>query len=213
MKRYFPGVNTATPTVWYHLIDYYAVTPNGQLKNIATPTNFIPAYQRSGTVLPLQLRPRRASPMMEHDAFTLRIALTDITDSKDASKTSASGVLYLDDGDTYDFRDAKAFSVIKYTATIDATIDGSGVSIKIESIVDDANYGATIGAYKSYATVEKIVVMGPDSIMSKIIAKSSQGSAQKIISDSSGQYHAATTYVVIKNPGVTAQSNWVLTLN
>jgi alpha 1,3-glucosidase len=53
----------------------------------------LPLLVRGGSIVPTRDRPRRASSLMHHDPFTLRVAL-------DESLT-AHGEIYLDDGVTY----------------------------------------------------------------------------------------------------------------
>ena len=65
-------------------------------KEITVPSDLheIPLLIRGGHIVPTRERPRRASSLMKFDPFTLRVAL-------DGSE-SATGDLYLDDGESYD---------------------------------------------------------------------------------------------------------------
>ena len=64
-------------------------------KEITVPSDLheIPLLIRGGHIVPTRERPRRASSLMKFDPFTLRVALD--------GNESASGDLYLDDGESY----------------------------------------------------------------------------------------------------------------
>ena len=53
-------------------------------------------FQRGGRIVPRQMRPRRCADLMAADPFTLVVALD--------SKQQASGQLYIDDGNTFNFQ-------------------------------------------------------------------------------------------------------------
>lgn len=44
-------------------------------KTFSVDLDTMPAYQRAGTILPLQMRPRRNSILMAKDPYTLRVAV------------------------------------------------------------------------------------------------------------------------------------------
>jgi len=79
---------------WYDIKDY-SVEQGPGAKEVDSPANKIPVYQRAGTIIPRRERPRRSSKAMENDPFTLMIALD--------SKGEASGKIYLDDGESFDY--------------------------------------------------------------------------------------------------------------
>ena len=54
----------------------------------------VPLLIRGGSIVPTRERPRRSSPLMKNDPFTLRVAL--------GNTCSARGELYVDDGETID---------------------------------------------------------------------------------------------------------------
>jgi hypothetical protein len=62
----------------------------------ATLQSKIPVYQRGGTIVPRQMRPRRCSDFMAADPYTLIVALD--------KKEEACGQLYLDDGNSFDYK-------------------------------------------------------------------------------------------------------------
>ncbi|KAL3097089.1 hypothetical protein niasHS_002805 [Heterodera schachtii] len=67
-----------------------------------TPLEKIPVYQRGGTIIPLRERPRRSSKMQRNDPITLYIAAM-------ADREFANGTLYLDDGETHNYRDKNEY--------------------------------------------------------------------------------------------------------
>ncbi|KAF9576907.1 hypothetical protein EC968_000032 [Mortierella alpina] len=79
---------------WFDIKDY-SVEQGPGVKEVDSPANKIPVYQRAGTIIPRRERPRRSSKAMENDPFTLVIALD--------SKGEAKGRIYLDDGETFNY--------------------------------------------------------------------------------------------------------------
>lgn len=65
----------------------------GGSETIQSPLDKIPVYQRSGSIIPLQLRVRRSSTLMINDPYTLVIAVDD--------NNKAVGDVYIDDTVTY----------------------------------------------------------------------------------------------------------------
>ena len=65
----------------------------GRFLTVQAELHQVPVFIRGGSVIPTRERPRRSSPLMKNDPFTLRFALD--------STASARGELYLDDGETY----------------------------------------------------------------------------------------------------------------
>ncbi|XP_013145415.1 PREDICTED: neutral alpha-glucosidase AB [Papilio polytes] len=96
VKVYLPG--RETNTLWYDVDSYQVHKANGyfnQEVNLAK----IPVYQRGGAVVPRRERVRRSSTLMANDPFTLVVTL-------DANNT-AHGTLYIDDGETYEYKNNK----------------------------------------------------------------------------------------------------------
>ncbi|KAI0706628.1 hypothetical protein C8Q76DRAFT_819052 [Earliella scabrosa] len=59
----------------------------------------IHVFVRGGSIISTRERPRRSSPLMKYDPFTLRVALN--------NEGAARGELYLDDGETYAHQEGK----------------------------------------------------------------------------------------------------------
>ncbi|KAG0258249.1 hypothetical protein BG011_003404 [Mortierella polycephala] len=95
-----PGVTRSTvyfagTEKWFGIKDY-SVEQGPGAKEVASPADKIPVYQRAGTIVPKRERPRRSSKAMENDPFTLVIALD--------SNGEATGRIYLDDGESFDYQ-------------------------------------------------------------------------------------------------------------
>jgi alpha 1,3-glucosidase len=86
---YLPGDN-----LWVDLTDSKIHQAPVTL-TASAPIEYIPTYQRGGTIVPRKMRQRRSSTQMATDPFTLMIAL-----DKDGK---AEGELYVDDGHSYDY--------------------------------------------------------------------------------------------------------------
>ena len=74
----------------------YAGSAKGKTHTIPVDLDTLPLFIRGGSVISTRERPRRSAPLMAYDPFTLRVAL-----AKDGY--TASGELYLDNGETYDY--------------------------------------------------------------------------------------------------------------
>ena len=81
--------------VYYDYFNNNAYRSESKGKEITVPAELhqIPVFVRGGSIVSTRERPRRSSPLMKRDPFTLRVAL-----GKDGS---ARGELYLDDGETF----------------------------------------------------------------------------------------------------------------
>ncbi|KAG1743770.1 glycoside hydrolase family 31 protein [Suillus occidentalis] len=89
------SVYIAEDQVYYDYFTNHAHRPKD--RHITLPANLdqIPLLIRGGSIIPTRERPRRSSPLMKHDPFTLRVALDTFG--------NARGELYLDDGETYGY--------------------------------------------------------------------------------------------------------------
>ncbi|KAL1504554.1 hypothetical protein AB1Y20_010954 [Prymnesium parvum] len=101
---YFPGAGTK----WYDAVDGTPYT-GGSEPTVSAPIDKLPVFQRGGTIVPRQMRLRRASSLMGADPFTLVVA-------PDASG-AANGTLFLDAGDGYAYRRGEhAYMAYSYAA-------------------------------------------------------------------------------------------------
>jgi len=111
---YFPS------GLWYDVHDGTRYTGPTDA-TVAAPIDKVPVFQRGGTIIPRQMRLRRASSLMAVDPYTLVVA----PDQTGA----ASGKLYMDAGDGYGYRTG-AHAYVAYTyadRTLSAaTLSGGG---------------------------------------------------------------------------------------
>ncbi|KAG8955641.1 hypothetical protein FRC04_007632 [Tulasnella sp. 424] len=76
----------------YFTCKAYQGAKGGKSVKISTPIERFPLLIRAGSIIPTRQSPRRSSPLMKHDPFT--ITITD-------NSGTANGQLYLDDGESY----------------------------------------------------------------------------------------------------------------
>ncbi|GAA93397.1 glycoside hydrolase family 31 protein [Mixia osmundae IAM 14324] len=82
----------------YFTHDLYFGSASGSAKiKVPAPLSTVPAFLRGGSILPRRDIVRRSAPLMWKDPVTLVVAA-------DIAATSASGQLYLDDGDTFAYQ-------------------------------------------------------------------------------------------------------------
>lgn len=97
VSLYLPGSNQA----WYEWdTNKMFMSPGAIYTN--TPLDKIPVYQRGGTIIPIRERPRRSSKLMRNDPVTLYIAAQ-------LNNEYANGTLYLDDGETFNYKKTNEF--------------------------------------------------------------------------------------------------------
>eukprot|EP01121_Diplochlamys_sp_Union-15-3_P010462 TRINITY_DN2937_c0_g2_i5.p1 TRINITY_DN2937_c0_g2~~TRINITY_DN2937_c0_g2_i5.p1 ORF type:complete len:647 (-),score=113.04 TRINITY_DN2937_c0_g2_i5:37-1704(-) len=166
---YFPGEQ-----VWY---DWSSSTPysGGTTATINTPLNYIPVFQRGGSIIPTKMRARRSSSQMVDDPYTLFIAL-------DRNK-EASGELYVDDGKTFEYRNGKyirrKFDLTKENANLRLT----------PIPVGDGNFSLS-------NKLERIVVRGIDNVYQVV---KTVGGVQTILET---EYDRGSRTLTVRNPAV-----------
>ncbi|KAG1729210.1 glycoside hydrolase family 31 protein [Suillus paluster] len=91
------SVYIAEDQVYYDYFTHNAHHGSPKGRHITLPANLhqIPLLIRGGSIISTRERPRRSSPLMKNDPFTLRVALDNIG--------NARGEVYVDDGETYGY--------------------------------------------------------------------------------------------------------------
>ncbi|XP_023954548.1 neutral alpha-glucosidase AB [Bicyclus anynana] len=176
VKLYLPAKETST--LWYDVDSYQVVTANGWINLDVTITK-IPVYQRGGTVVPRKERVRRASALMANDPYTLVVAL-------DANNT-ARGTVYIDDGETYEYRSNKY---------IYGSFDYQPTAFTYKFINEDANY-------PTRSWVERIVIAGIKNAPKS--AKLVQGGKQTPLQMT---LHRGNDVLVVRKPAASMASPW-----
>lgn len=152
------SVYIAEDQVYYDYFTNHAHRPKN--RHITLPANLdqIPLLIRGGSIIPTRERPRRSSPLMKHDPFTLRIALD--------TSGNAHGEVYLDDGETYGY--GRGDVVWRVFGAESTKGKGKGIgTVRISSA--DLAARTQVGAYdpkNEFARsvgdvrVEKLIVLG-----------------------------------------------------
>jgi len=139
---YLPNSNV-DQTVWYDALTlrrYYG----GTKVTLDTPIERgIPVFHRGGTIIPKKSRLRRSSTQMANDPFTLIVSL-------DSTGTRADGELYVDDGDTFDYKQGK-FIHLKFSYH-------TTTSTPNKHVLDSFRVGGPLGVFSN--SVERIVIVG-----------------------------------------------------
>ncbi|KAG0240435.1 hypothetical protein BGW41_006956 [Actinomortierella wolfii] len=201
-KVYFAGAEK-----WFDIKTFAAEIGPSKYKEVDSPADKIPVYQRAGTIVPKRERPRRSSKAMERDPFTLVVALD--------SQGHATGKLYLDDGESYEYEKG-AFLLREFT--VEGTTDNRALVSK-DLTSTAPNYHAQASAW--YAStlddlrVERIVLIGLTRPVSKVTVVDKSGSssvAERVVdsvqcnevSSSTGNHFVCT----VKDPKVLVRDNW-----
>lgn len=129
---YLPGGKNG---YWYDIQDFQLY--HGGNHKISVDLDKHVAFYRGGSIIPRKDRPRRSSAVMHHDPFSLYIALDD--------KQKASGTLYLDDYESFDYKNEKRYTYLNF--------DFSNNKFT-SSLIDKATY-------PTEEWIEKIVILGP----------------------------------------------------
>ncbi|KAL0274187.1 UNVERIFIED_CONTAM: hypothetical protein PYX00_006669 [Menopon gallinae] len=176
---YFPGTNE----VWYDADTYEKFTTNGNVK-ISVDIKKIPVYIRGGFIIPKKERVRRASSLMRDDPYTLIVALD--------QNGNAKGTLYIDDEQSYDYRNGKyLYLELEFK---DKTLTSKFIEKK--------------NKYKTRAWVERVIIVG---------VRSAPNAAEMTTSDKKRtKLQTAFTpnneVVVIRKPGVNIGEEWSIKL-
>lgn len=210
IQLYYP----AQPYYDYFNHQIYRSTSKGKNVAISAALHQIPLLIRGGSIVPTRERPRRSSPLMKKDPFTLRIALD--------KSSNARGELYIDDGVSYnheqgqivwrEFKAAKAGKGIKIsshdlakTKPIEA-IDGVALTT-----YNPANeFAQSI----SHVRVEKIVVLGLEKKPSSVKVAGGEVEFEFVAGEAASSKKEGTSSVLtIKDPKVSIVTDWEITVS
>ncbi|CAG9790048.1 unnamed protein product [Diatraea saccharalis] len=181
VQVYFPGGDTNT--LWYDVDSYQPRVANGYA-NIDVNIAKIPVYQRGGSIIPRKERVRRSSQLMADDPYTLVVTL-------DANNT-ATGSLYIDDGETYEYK-KKKYIYAKFSYTTE------------EMTYTFVNDKAT---YPTLSWVERIVIAGIK--VPPKTAKLHQGDKQVALQMT---LHRGNDVLVVRKPAATMAQPWKITFS
>ncbi|KZT01236.1 glycoside hydrolase family 31 protein [Laetiporus sulphureus 93-53] len=200
----------------YYSHDAYRGTSAGKEVVVPADLSKTPLLVHGGSIIPTRERPRRSSPLMHYDPFTLRVAL-----SQDGA---ARGELYLDDGVTFSHQDGN-FIWREFTAD---KIDSTAKSVRIVSRdlatarPDEAVDGVALAKYDESnaftrdivgVRVERIVVLGLAGKPTRV-----EVAGRKLYWEyapgiaASDKREGVASVLVIKDPGMSIVSDWELTI-
>ncbi|GBE80864.1 Glucosidase 2 subunit alpha [Sparassis crispa] len=197
--------------VYYDYFTHYAYHGAAKGKNVTIPAELYktPLLISGGSIVPTRERPRRSSPLMAHDPFTLRVALD--------KSGGARGELYLDDGVTYAHQKGQFV-----WREFGAQKAGKGVRISSRNLASqkpaEAVDGVALATYdnanefaRSIAgvRVERVVVFG---LAAKPMSVKVQGGAELSFEFTPGVAAAGreggASVLVIKDPSVSVTRDW-----
>ena len=199
--------------VYYDYFSHTAYRPSttettGRTVTVPAALHQIPVLIRGGSILATRERPRRSSPLMKHDPFTLRVAL-DVDGS-------AKGELYLDDGEGFGYQRGE----LVWRALRASTTRGTK---KREIVIrSDDLAGAAAAPANAFAReleeadvrVERVVVVGVDARPARVSVSGGEGAP--------GARALEWTYeagdgdragvVVVKDPAVGITKDWAVVI-
>jgi len=208
-------VYLAEDQVYYDYFNHHAYRGVAKGREITVPAALhqVPVFIRGGSILPTRERPRRSSPLMKRDPFTLRVALN--------KAGTARGELYLDDGESFDhmegqfvWREFVAEKSSKKSKTLQLSSRDLGVAKPNEAVdrvalqtYDPANdYAKNIADVR----VEKVVVMGLSAKPSSVKLQGGRELAWEYTPgvSSDEKKESTTSLLVIKDPKVLITKDW-----
>ncbi|KAJ9579721.1 hypothetical protein L9F63_004647, partial [Diploptera punctata] len=169
---YFPDSNS----IWYDVDTYRKLQGGGAVK-ISVTLSKIPVYQRGGTIIPKKERIRRSSSLTHNDPYTLIVALD--------RNGSATGTLYIDDGQSYDYKNHKYLY-------LSLEFNGNKLTSRF---IDNAHYPT-----KSW--LERVVILGLPPGIQKAQVESKMSLETT--------YNSETQSLVVRKPGVSMAEEWTL---
>uniref|UniRef100_A0A6P7G3N1 Glucosidase II subunit alpha n=1 Tax=Diabrotica virgifera virgifera TaxID=50390 RepID=A0A6P7G3N1_DIAVI len=176
---YLPG---GANEYWYDIEDFNLYQGTGNY-NIPVTLDKSLAFYRGGSIIPRKDRPRRASPLMKNDPFTLYIALD--------SNKKASGYLYVDDNESFEYRNNK-YLYLHFTFE-----DNTFNSV----LVDNTDY-------PTKEWVERLVILGPPKdIKGAKLTSESLGTVEL-----STSYTHGDRVLVVRKPGVNIREKFTVKL-
>lgn len=178
---YLPG---GSSEYWYDIEDFKLYQGTG-IYNLPASLDKNIAFYRGGSIIPRKDRPRRAASLMRNDPFSLYVALD--------SKKSASGTLYLDDYESFEYKNNKKYLYIHFD------FKENTLTSKLLDKTD----------YPTKEWIEKVVILGPPSGIK----------GAKLTSKSLGTIELETSYdgeqrtLTIRKPGVSVREPFSIKLH
>ena len=198
--------------VYYDYFTGYTYRGDAKGKTVTVPATIdkVPVLIRGGSILPTRERPRRSSPLMKYDPFTLTVALD--------KSGNARGELYLDDGISYSheagqfiWREFKAGTKGKATRISSANLANEKPAEAVDGVAL-ATYDSNNAFAKNIQAVrvEKLVVLGlPGKPSSVGLAGGNELDWEYTPGVAAGvSKEGEASQLIIKNPVASITSDW-----
>uniref|UniRef100_A0AAQ5ZFN6 Glycoside hydrolase family 31 N-terminal domain-containing protein n=1 Tax=Amphiprion ocellaris TaxID=80972 RepID=A0AAQ5ZFN6_AMPOC len=178
VTAYLPGKDT----VWF---DIHTFQKHNGAQNLYIPVTMssIPVFQRGGSIIPRKVRVRRSSTCMEHDPYTLYVALN--------LQRTAEGELYIDDGHTFNY-EKKEF--------IHRRLSFAKNILSSVNLAPDAQF-------TTRSWIERVVILGA-SKPSKVTLQTADGQDSQLEFD----FDASMSVLTLRKPGMNAGADWTVML-
>ncbi|XP_039570878.1 neutral alpha-glucosidase AB [Passer montanus] len=180
------GVNVYLPgegEVWYN-DETHEQHRAPQTLYVPVTLSTIPVFQRGGTVIPRQDRPRRSTEAMRDDPFTLYVALS--------PQGTAQGDLFLDDGVSFDYDTKNAF-LHRHFSFANGTLTSSSADPR--------------GSMSTPAWLERVVILGVGRPESALLT-THDGSQTPL----HFQHDPERSVLTLRRPGVPIGADWSISL-
>uniref|UniRef100_A0A3Q1BD83 Glycoside hydrolase family 31 N-terminal domain-containing protein n=1 Tax=Amphiprion ocellaris TaxID=80972 RepID=A0A3Q1BD83_AMPOC len=167
--------------VWF---DIHTFQKHNGAQNLYIPVTMssIPVFQRGGSIIPRKVRVRRSSTCMEHDPYTLYVALN--------LQRTAEGELYIDDGHTFNY-EKKEF--------IHRRLSFAKNILSSVNLAPDAQF-------TTRSWIERVVILGA-SKPSKVTLQTA-GEYSQLEFD----FDASMSVLTLRKPGMNAGADWTVML-
>ncbi|KNC82875.1 hypothetical protein SARC_04854 [Sphaeroforma arctica JP610] len=184
-QLYLPG-----PELWYPLWHVSKSEEGANQISLAVTMDTVPAYQRGGSIIPMQMRPRRNSVTMKNDPYTLRVALD--------AKGMAEGQLFVDDGSST-AHETGSYALRQFSF--------SNGQLKSSAAQPEGSHVAADSTFTAPNRVERVVVLGLKTRPTKVSV--SEGASLRELAF---KFDAATEALTIRDPATGIVKDWELTI-
>ncbi|EXB31245.1 Neutral alpha-glucosidase AB [Morus notabilis] len=150
----------------------------------------VPAFQRSGTIIPRKDRFRRSSTQMVNDPYTLVIALN--------SSQKAEGEVYIDDGKSF------AFTQGAYIHRRFVYADGKLTSLNVAP--------AALGGaqFSSECVIERIIVLGHSGVPKRALIEPEEKTAEIELGPLDLKLGLGSDFITIRKPNLPVAGDWTI---
>ena len=184
---------------YYDYFDYW-VYEGPTTVAVAAPLDTIPLLMQGGHIFPRRDRPRRSSGLMKYDPITLVLVL--------GNSGNAEGTLYLDDGESFDYKDG-AYIHRRFT------YQAATSTLMSEDLATTGKKTREYLKLMEKVRIEKIVIVGaPDSWKGKgeVEVSEEQGAKSASVRKVALEYHdrdgGKAAWAVVRDPRVEIGAGW-----